>query len=66
MSLGEEASRIVRHSVTPVVVIAVHQGWLPEGAQADVIELGIIAVSFLAALYLSWREDRRKKAEGQT
>jgi hypothetical protein len=59
MSFADETSRIARHAVTPLAVIAVHQGWLPEAAQADVTELGIIVVSFLAALFLSWREDRR-------
>jgi hypothetical protein len=61
MSLPEETSRIIRHAVTPLAVVAVHQGWLPEAAQADVIELGVIALSFAAALFLSWREDRKKQ-----
>jgi hypothetical protein len=62
MSASDEIGRVVRHAVTPLAVVAVHQGWLPEAAQADVIELGVIAVSFAAALLLSWREDRARNA----
>lgn len=60
MSAASETTRIIRHAITPLAVIAVHQGWLPEAAQADVIELGIVAVSFAVALFMSWREDRSK------
>jgi hypothetical protein len=61
MSVSDETGRIIRHAVTPLAVVAVHQGWLPEAAQADVIEIGIIVVSFAVALFMSWREDRAKK-----
>ena len=60
MNITHETERLIRHAVTPLAVIAVHQGWLPEEAQADVIELGIIAVSFIVALVMSWRADRRR------
>ena len=60
MSVSDETLRIIRHAVTPLAVVAVHQGWLPEAAQADVIEIGIIVVSFAVALFMSWREDRAK------
>jgi hypothetical protein len=61
MKISEETSRIVRHAVTPLAVVAVHQGWLPEAAQADVIEIGVIALSFIVALVLSWLDDRKAK-----
>ena len=60
MSATSETTRIIRHAITPLAVIAVHQGWLPQAAQADVVELAIIAVSFAVALFMSWREDRSK------
>jgi len=60
MSATDETLRFARHAVTPLAIIAVHQGWLPEAAQADVIEVGIIVVSFAVALFMSWREDRAK------
>jgi hypothetical protein len=62
MSATEETARIVRHAVTPLAIVAVHQGWLPEAAQADVIELGVIVLSFVVALGLSWWEDRKKRS----
>jgi hypothetical protein len=66
MKISEETSRIVRHAVTPLAVVAVHQGWLPEAAQADVIEIGVIVMSFAVALGLSWLDDRKaKKAAGE-
>jgi hypothetical protein len=61
VTISAEISRIVRHAVTPVAVVAVHQGWLPQAAQADVIELGVIVVSFAVALGMSWWEDRKRR-----
>lgn len=61
MSLTDETGRILRHGVTPLVVIAVHQGWLPEAAQADIIEISMVVVSFAVALLLSWREDYKRR-----
>jgi hypothetical protein len=60
MTATSETLRFVRHAVTPLAIVAVHQGWLPEAAQADVIEVGVIAVSFAVAMLMSWREDRAK------
>jgi hypothetical protein len=63
MSASSEIQRVVRHGVTPLAVVAVHQGWLPQAAQADLIELGVIVISFVVALGLSWWEDRKKGAK---
>ena len=63
MSATSETTRIIRHAITPLAVIAVHQGWIPQAAQADVIEIGIIAISFAVALFMSWREDRSKAGD---
>ena len=58
MTVKSETGRIVRHAVTPLAIIAVDQGWLPEAAQADVIELGVIVVSFAVAYGYSWLQDK--------
>jgi len=61
MKPSSEIQRLVRHGVTPLAIVAVHQGWLPQAAQADIVELGVVLGSFVVALALSWWEDRKKE-----
>lgn len=60
MSLISETTRLLRHTIAPVVVLAVERGWLPESVANDVTEVAVICGSVLVALLFSWLQDRRK------
>lgn len=49
----DEVQRLIRHTLTPFVVLAVQQEWLPDFAQSDVVEAGVIAISFAVTLVMS-------------
>lgn len=55
-----ELMRFMRHAFAPLVIYAVERGWLPEAAQADVIEALVIAVAFAIPYGLSWLRDRKR------
>ena len=57
-------NRLVRHLITPGVVLLVERGWLPEWAQHDIVEAGAIGLILAASLAWSWWDDRRAKATG--
>jgi len=63
MPFSTEAGRVLRHVITPLVVVAVDRGWIPEAAQYDVIELIIIAVTFAAVYGVSLWRDRQKEID---
>ena len=51
MPLTHELNRIVRHTVAPLVILAVERGWIPEAAQHDITEIATILVA-LGGVYL--------------
>ena len=60
MPIATEANRVLRHAITPMVILAVDRGWIPEGAQHDVVELSVIALTFTIVYGVSWWRDRQK------
>lgn len=60
MPASSEIGRTVRHAVTPVVIILVERGYLPEAAQHDVIEFGVIVAAFIGAYGYSWWQDKKE------
>ena len=54
----KELSRLIRHLIAPLVVIAVDQGWLPESAQHDVTEALVLVVGIAVPLVWSWARER--------
>lgn len=56
-----EVARLVRHTIAPLVVYAVAEGWLPEFAQHDVLEVLVILTTFAAVYGVSWLRDRNKE-----
>jgi len=66
---GLGASRLVRHAVAPLVIIAVEKGWLPKSVQGDITEFLIIVTSLLVAYGWSyWNEHYKNSvvvADGQ-
>jgi hypothetical protein len=60
MYLSTEAGRVLRHAITPMVILAVDRGWLPEAAQHDVVELSTIAATFIIVYGVSWWRDKQK------
>ncbi len=63
MPLSSEIGRTLRHAITPLVVFAVSQEWLPEAAQNDVIEFFAIAGTFIGVYLASRRAQARKEAQ---
>lgn len=57
----DEVKRFIRHALTPFVVLAVQQGWLPEFAQADAIEALVIAASFAVSYVMSVKNQSKGK-----
>ena len=56
-TLGIGASRLVRHAVAPLVILAVERGWLPASVKGDVTEFIIIGLSLILAYGWSyWNE----------
>lgn len=49
----KELNRVLRHAIAPVAAWAVAQGWLPETAKADVIEVAVVGLGYLIPLALS-------------
>jgi hypothetical protein len=54
----KELNRFIRHSLAPLVAYAVAAGWLPEGAQGDVLEALVIAVAWLLPMAWSYARER--------
>jgi len=61
MPLSTEAGRVLRHAITPIVILAVDRGIIPEAAQHDVVELSVIAVTFALVYGVSWWRDKQKE-----
>ena len=53
-----ELYRFLRHAFAPLVAYAVARGWLPEGAQGDVLEVLVIGFGFAIPYAISWWRDR--------
>lgn len=62
MPITTEIGRIVRHTIAPMVILAVDRGWIPEAAQHDVVELLTILVAIGAVYGVSWWRDKQKEA----
>lgn len=56
-------SRLLRHLLLPMVVFAINQGWLPEAAQEDAVELLLIFVT--SSVVLGWSYFREVKVRGK-
>jgi len=56
-----EFNRFLRHAFAPVVIWATAKGWLPEGAQGDVIEAAIMIVGFVIPYVWSMKRDPNRK-----
>lgn len=61
MPMSSEIARIARHTITPIVVIAVDRGWVPAAAQNDLIEILIIVATFAGVYGVSWWRDKQKE-----
>jgi len=55
-----EAARLLRHAITPLVAIAVAEGWIPAAAQDRVVEAAVIVASFAVVYVWSLRNERRR------
>ena len=53
-----ELYRFLRHAFAPLVAYAVAQGWLPESAQGDVLEMLVIALGVGIPYAISWWRDQ--------
>ena len=54
-----EIYRLIRHGFAPLVAWAVAKGWLPEYAQADVLEFIVLALGFgVPYLFSLWRDQK--------
>ena len=58
MPLTHELNRIVRHTVAPLVILAVERGWVPEAAQHDVTEI-VTILAVLVGVYIWSRLNAR-------
>lgn len=58
--MNREAQRMIRHGLAPLVAYAVAQGWLPEWAQNDVLEM--LAIGLALGVPYAWSWLREKKA----
>nr|DAU76353.1 MAG TPA: hypothetical protein [Caudoviricetes sp.] len=56
--------RVIRHALTPLVVLLVSKGWLPEEVQGDLVEF--LLVTIVAGLTLLWSYLKDVKIRGRT
>lgn len=61
MAVSTELNRIIRHSIAPLVIIAVDRGWIPAGAEDSIIELATILVAIAIPYGISLWRDMKKE-----
>ena len=59
--MNEELTRLLRYSITPLVIIAVNRGWIPETARQDIVEAAIIVASLATQLVWSYLRDKKRQ-----
>lgn len=57
--MTNEISRLIRHIITPLVIILVDQGWLPQAAQGDVTEAAMIIATLAITFLWSWYNEQK-------
>lgn len=57
--MTNEIARLIRHIITPLVLLMVQQGWLPEAAQGDVTEAAIIIITLAGTFLWSWLNEQK-------
>lgn len=60
----DELSRIVRHTLTPLAVLAVSRGWIPAELQSDIVDIAVPVVALVISLLLS-NTSARKRSSSQ-
>ena len=59
--MTEDLKRLVRHLIPVLVIYAVSKGWIPQAAQQDIIEVGLILASLGFSLIWSKKRDTQPK-----
>lgn len=57
--MTNEIARLIRHIITPLVLLLVQAGWLPEAMQGDVTEAVIIILTLVLTFLWSWYNEQK-------